>query len=60
MVVSDFMKSYKGACELSFVKWLPMKGLVPTNEVPKNSSEVARKRSTKTPTTFLSMVGDGP
>jgi hypoxanthine phosphoribosyltransferase len=28
MVVSDFMKSYKGACELSFVKWLPMKGLV--------------------------------
>jgi hypoxanthine phosphoribosyltransferase len=31
MVVSDFMKSYKGACELSFVKWLPMKGS--TNEV---------------------------
>jgi hypoxanthine phosphoribosyltransferase len=26
MVVSDFMKSYKGACELSFVKWLPVKG----------------------------------
>jgi hypoxanthine phosphoribosyltransferase len=26
MVVSDFMKNYTGACELSFVKCLPMKG----------------------------------
>jgi hypothetical protein len=32
MVVSDFMKSYKGACELSFVKWLP-EGTSSTNEV---------------------------
>jgi hypoxanthine phosphoribosyltransferase len=25
MVVSDFMKSYKKPCEVSFIKWLPMK-----------------------------------
>jgi hypoxanthine phosphoribosyltransferase len=33
MVVSDFMKNYTGACELSFVKCLLMKGTSSTNEV---------------------------
>jgi hypoxanthine phosphoribosyltransferase len=36
MVVSDFMKSYKGACELSFVKMASYEGTSSTNDV-KNS-----------------------
>ncbi|WP_418262087.1 hypoxanthine phosphoribosyltransferase [Flavobacterium faecale] len=33
MVVSDFMKQYKGACELSFVKMSSYQGTTSTNEV---------------------------
>jgi hypoxanthine phosphoribosyltransferase len=33
MVVSDFMKHYKGACELSFVKMASYEGTSSTNEV---------------------------
>lgn len=33
MVVSDFMKHYKGACEVSFVKMASYEGTTSTNEV---------------------------
>ena len=33
MVVSDFMKHYKGACEISFVKMASYEGTNTTNEV---------------------------
>lgn len=33
MVVSDFMKHYKGACEVSFVKMASYEGVNSTNEV---------------------------
>lgn len=33
MVVSDFMKHYKGTCEVSFVKMASYEGTVSTNEV---------------------------